>query len=156
MARTDGIHYKDMKMLFALKKLGKNLHITADYFKSSPGKVGVERNCFEFSLFSLVLSSVFLNSLAVNAVISQNWVLRQVWLSFVLGQKEAQITHPLCTILHYVLCYYITLATVYIHRAHLYIILKALKKSYYKVKVATVRRRSLWSVWIWCSARIWI
>ena len=55
MARTDEMQYKDMKMLFVFKKkLKKNLYITADYFESSPGKVGMERKSLPQLLLSIV------------------------------------------------------------------------------------------------------
>lgn len=49
-------------MLFVFLKIFlKSLHITADYFKSSPGKAGVGGTlCFDFFLFGLAMLSIFI------------------------------------------------------------------------------------------------
>lgn len=83
MASTDGIQdmlslekYENFICFLKKKKFKKNLHITAVYFKSSPGKAGVGSKQCAFDFFLLGLfpfrSSLFINGpfLSVNMMSS--------------------------------------------------------------------------------------
>lgn len=58
MAFKTCCHYKSIKMLFVFKLKKKYLHITADNFKSSPGKTGVVKKYCAF-FFSVLLCHQF-------------------------------------------------------------------------------------------------
>lgn len=100
MAFKTCCHYKSIKMLFVFKLKKKIPAHHCRQFQEQPWKNRCSEEILCFFLLSLAVSSVFIIDpfLSENEMNSQNWVLRQVWFSFVLTGKRAltEITYPLC------------------------------------------------------------